>query len=181
VAGLSEHRPRRICIIGAECTGKTTLVQQLVAQFGGVSVPECLRAWCDHHGRTPHAHEQTALMQAQVHAENQALALINKGQSAMLFVDCGPLLTAIYSQFYFADDSLLAVAHAHHCGYDLTLWLQPDLPWVADGLQRDGLAVQAAVHHLLGQQLAGHAPVVPVSGVGAARWQAAEFALAHET
>jgi nicotinamide riboside kinase len=173
--------PRSICIIGAECTGKTALAQQLAAQTGGQVVPELLRDWCTKHGRTPRVDEQAVLMQAQIHAENQALALINQGQGAMLFCECGPLLTAVYSQYYFADNSLLAAAHLHHRRYDLTLWLQPDLPWVADGLQRDGLAVQAAVHDLLGQQLALHAPVVCIGGVGPARWQAAMFALHQET
>lgn len=181
MTGLVDHTPRSICIIGAECTGKTTLVQQLAAQTGGQVVPEVLRDWCATQGRTPQAHEQAALMQAQIDAENQALAQVNKGQGAIVFCDCGPLLTAIYSQFHFADDRLLAAAHAHHRRYDLTLWLQPDLPWVADGWQRDGLAAQAGVHRLLELQLALHVPVVRVSGVGAARWQAAQFALAHET
>lgn len=172
-----DRAPRSICIIGAECTGKTALAQQLAAQTGGQVVPELLRDWCTKHGRTPRADEQSALMFAQIHAENQALALMGKRHGAMLFCECGPLLTAVYSQFYFADDSLLAAAHLHHRRYAMTLWLQPDLPWVADGVQRDGPVVQAAVHHLLGQQLALHAPVVGISGVGPVRWQAAMFAL----
>ncbi len=169
--------PRLICLIGAECTGKTVLAQQLAAVFGGVVVPEVLRDWCITHARTPQAHEQAALLQAQIHQENQAKALINKEQGAMVFCDTAPLLTAVYSLHYFADDSLLAVAHAHHHRYVLTLWLQPDLPWVADGLQRDGLDTQAAVHALLSQQLAGHAPVVRITGNGPARLQAARSAL----
>ena len=181
VRGMAVHRFRQICIIGAECTGKSTLVQQLIAQTGGQGVPELLRDWCGQHGRTPQVQEQAALMQAQIDAENQALALMDKGQGAILYSDCGPLLTAVYSQCYFDDSSLLAPAHAHHRRYDLTLWLQPDLPWVPDGLQRDGLAMQAEVHRVLGQQLAQQSPVVCVSGVGPARWQAAMFALHHET
>lgn len=178
---MADQATRLICLIGAECTGKSTLAQQLAAQTGGQVVPEVLRDWCVRHGRTPRGYEQAALMQAQIHAENQALALMDKGNGAMLFCECGPLLTAVYSQFYFADNSLLAAAHLHQNRYAMTLWLQPDLPWVADGLQRDGLAVQAAVHCLLGQQLAQHSPVVAVGGVGPARLEAAMFALAHET
>nr|WP_251140679.1 ATP-binding protein [Rhodoferax sp. U11-2br] len=178
---MARHTPRAICLIGAECTGKSTLARQLAAQTGGQVVPELLRDWCQTRGRTPRVDEQAALMQAQIDAENQALNLIGKGQGAMLFCECGPLLTAVYSQFYFADDSLLAAAHLHHRSYAMTLWLQPDLPWMADGLQRDGLAAQAAVQHVLGQQLAQHRPVVAVSGVGPARLQAAMFALHHET
>jgi nicotinamide riboside kinase len=178
---MTDGTPRLICVIGAECTGKTSLVRELADALGASVVPEVLRDWCAVQGRTPQAHEQAALMQAQIHMENKALAQINPGQDAIVLCDTAPLLTAVYSLHYFADSSLLALAHAHHRRYALTLWLQPDLPWVADGWQRDGLAAQAGVHDLLGQQLALHAPVVAVSGVGVARWQAAMFALAHET
>jgi nicotinamide riboside kinase len=178
---MTDDTPRLICVIGAECTGKTSLVRELADALGASVVPEVLRDWCAEQGRTPQVHEQAALMQAQIHMENKALAQINPGHSAIVLCDTAPLLTAVYSLHYFADSSLLALAHAHHRRYALTLWLQPDLPWVEDGLQRDGLAAQAAVHALLGQQLALHAPVVAVSGAGAARWQAAMFALAHET
>ena len=166
-----------ISLIGAECTGKTTLAQQLAAEFGGVVVPEALRHWCEAQGHTPQAHDQAALMQAQIHMENQALVLMDKGREAIVFCDTSPLLTAVYSQHYFADSSLLAPAHAHHRRYALTLWLQPDLPWVADGLQRDGVAAQAAVHQLLAQQLASHTAVACIAGSGLDRLQAARVAL----
>lgn len=120
-------------------------------------------------------------MQAQVYRENQALALMNQGRAAIILCDTAPLLTAVYSQHYFADSSLLAPAHAHHQRYALTLWLQPDLPWAADGLQRDGLAAQVAVHALLAQHLASQARVSCISGSGPARLQAARTALAVVT
>jgi nicotinamide riboside kinase len=169
--------PRLICVMGAECTGKTSLVHALAAEWGAAVVPEVLRDWCSVQGRTPQAHEQVALMQAQIHMENQAVALVNKRLNAIVFCDTAPLLTAVYSLHYFADDRLLALAHAHHRRYALTLWLQPDLPWVADGLQRDGLAAQAEVHRLLAQHLARQSPVVCITGSGPARRQAAQAAL----
>jgi nicotinamide riboside kinase len=174
---MTDDAPRLICVIGAECTGKTSLVRDLADALGARVVPEVLRDWCEVQGRTPQVHEQAALMQAQIHMENKALAQINSGYSAIVLCDTAPLLTAVYSLHYFADDSLLALAHAHHRRYALTLWLQPDLPWVADGLQRDGLVAQAAVHSVLAQQLAQQSPVVRIAGSGPARLQAARSAL----
>ena len=46
-------QPVRVCLMGAECTGKSTLAQALAAHFGGLWVPEYLRAFCDRQGRTP--------------------------------------------------------------------------------------------------------------------------------
>ena len=65
--------PKVICVIGAECTGKTVLVRQLADALGGSVVPEVLRGWCAARGRTPQQHEQAALLQAQVDQEVQAL------------------------------------------------------------------------------------------------------------
>jgi nicotinamide riboside kinase len=174
---MTDDTPRLICVIGAECTGKTSLVRELADMLGASVVPEALRDWCAVQGRTPQVHEQAALMQAQIHMEDKALAQINKGLDAIVLCDTAPLLTAVYSLHYFADSSLLAAAHAHHRRYALTLWLQPDLPWVADGLQRDGLAAQAAVHALLAQQLAQQSHVVRIVGRGPGRLQAARSAL----
>ncbi len=170
--------PKVICVIGAECTGKTVLVRQLAEALGGSVVPEVLRDWCAARGRTPQQHEQAALLQAQVDQEEQALARVDTAPDALVLADTAPLLTAVYSLHYFADDSLLAAAHAHHRRYALTLWLQPDLPWVADGLQRDGRATQGAVHQLLAHHLAHHQRVVPIAGEGPQRLQAALAALA---
>src|ERR1035437_2749974 len=41
---------RLICIIGAECTGKTTLARALAEHFDCPWVPEYLRDFCDAHG-----------------------------------------------------------------------------------------------------------------------------------
>ncbi|MDR3371283.1 ATP-binding protein [Rhodoferax sp.] len=174
---MAQDTPRLICVIGAECTGKTSLVHELAAELGASAVPEVLRDWCSAHGRTPRVHEQAALMQAQIHKENQAIAQVKPGYSAIVLCDTAPLLTALYSMHYFADSSLLAPAQAHHRRYALTLWLQPDLPWVADGLQRDGQAAQAAVHAMLAQQLALQSNVVRIVGCGPARLQAARSAV----
>ena len=56
-----------IAIVGAESTGKTTLAaalaQRLAADTGRsvAWVPEVLREWCAHSGRTPLVHEQASI------------------------------------------------------------------------------------------------------------------------
>ena len=62
--------------------------------------------------------------------------------SAWLIADTTPLMTAIYSQQVFGDDALLAEGLAfQRLQVDVTLLLGLDLPWVPDGLQRDGAQV----------------------------------------
>ena len=54
-------------------------------------------------------------------------------------------MIAVYSDFVFADASLYASALAAQRRCDLTLVTALDLPWRADGLQRDGAHVRAPV------------------------------------
>jgi hypothetical protein len=62
-------------------------------------------------------------------------------------------MTAVYSQLLFDDKSLYPMALAHQALYDITLVTGLDLPWVADGLQRDGPHVRGPVDTLVRQAL----------------------------
>ncbi len=158
--------PRLICLIGAECTGKTTLAQALAQQMGGLWVPEYLRSFTHQHGRTPERTEQLQIVQEQVRQETRALATARRQQQALVFSDTAPLLTAVYSECVFADGSLYPQAHGLHARYAITLLLEPDIPWVADGVQRDGIESRAAVHARIEQALADWAwPHVRIAGM----------------
>jgi nicotinamide riboside kinase len=114
------------------------------------TVDEVLRQWCERAGRTPQRHEQMAI------AEQQAQAAHPPDQPApdtWLLSDTTPLMTAVYSHLLFDDESLYPMALAHQALYDITLVTGLDLPWVADGLQRDGPQVRGPVDTLVRQAL----------------------------
>ena len=137
-------QPLKIAVLGAECTGKSSLVAALQAhwQAGGAKVlvaPEVLRQWCDQQGRTPLAHEQKAIAQAQAE-------LTEHGSDVdYLIADTSPLMTAIYSDVLFQDPSLYPFALSHQRIYQHTLVAGLDLPWQADGIQRDGPAMREQI------------------------------------
>lgn len=142
---------RRIALVGAESTGKSWLAQALVevlTRRGELVqwVPEELRHWCERQGRTPKAHEQIGIAQAQA----QALLAIEHG---VVIADTTPLMTAVYSHLLFDDEGLYPMALAHQQLFDTTLVMGLDLPWVADGLQRDGPQVRGPVDTLVRQAL----------------------------
>lgn len=170
---------QRIAVIGAECTGKTWLCSALADRSRGLWVPETLREFVDRTGRAPQPHEQRVLMHEQIAREDAALARAAAGDHGLVAFDSAPLVTALYSRLYFADDSLLAAAVAHHgARYDATLLTAIDLPWEPDGLQRDGPAQRARFHALLLDCLTQHRiPHALVGGVGAARLASAQHAL----
>lgn len=170
---LQGVQPRLICLLGAECTGKTTLARALADHHGGLYVPEYLRQFCEVHRRTPTQHEQAGVLEQQVALEEQTLLQARAQGIGHVFCDTSALATAIYSVFYFADSRLLARSMALQKRYALTLLLSPDVPWVADGIQRDSRQVQAQIHALTLQALANVPDMVLIRGQGPARWQAA--------
>ena len=172
-------QPRLICLMGAECTGKTTLAEAMALQMDGLWVPEYLRSFTDQHGRTPERTEQLQILQEQVRQETQALATARRQQKALVFCDAAPLLTAVYSDCVFGDASLYPQAHGLHARYLLTLLLEPDIPWVADGLQRDGPQARIAVQTRIEQALAEWAwPHVRIAGTAEQRLEQACDAVA---
>ena len=183
MAGLAAHRGRQvspgrgfvIVLLGAESTGKTTLAlalrEGLEAQGSKVVVvPEYLREFCDAHGRTPRIDEQRGIAATQTRRIADA-ALAND----LVIADTSALMIAVYSDQVFGDTGLYDSALADHAaGCDLTLLTALDLPWQADGLQRDGPHVRepvdAKVRAALGRARIAYAVVF---GAGAERTEAA--------
>jgi HTH-type transcriptional regulator, transcriptional repressor of NAD biosynthesis genes len=141
---------QRIAIVGAESTGKSWLARELhtVLRERGARVhwvEEHLRVWCEREQRMPQAHEQHTIARTQ--AEN-VLAIA----SGIVIADTTPLMTAIYSHHFFADESLYAMALEHQRLYHMTLVTGLDLPWQAQWL-RDSPHSQGRIDALLRQSL----------------------------
>jgi nicotinamide riboside kinase len=134
-----------VALLGAECTGKSSLTQLLGKRLAAATVPEYLREWCLAAGRTPQQQEQAAI------AAEQQRRIVAAATASLLIADTTALMTAVYSQHYFGDDSLLADALAmHRRQVTLTLLCCPaGVPWQRDGCLRDGEAARQAVHALL--------------------------------
>lgn len=169
----------RVALLGAESSGKSTLAQALTHALAArglavTLVPEWLRDWCVQAGRTPRQDEQDGI--ARAHALKIDAAA--QGGPAVLIADTTPLMVAVYSDLLFDDRSLYSFALEHQRSYALTLLMGLDLPWVFDGLMRDGPHVQAPVDTLVRAALerAG-LPYQVVYGEGAARLAQAERAL----
>lgn len=171
--------PLIVAIVGAESTGKTTLAQALaqrLAERHGLRcrwVAEQLRQWCEDQGRTPQAHEQAAIAQAQAEAIDEAAV-----DSDLVVCDTTPLMIAVYSRLIFGDTGLVPSAVQWHRRVDLTLLTALDVPWVADGHLRDGPHVRDPVDQVLRELLAAHAlPWTRVAGLGTQRLDAAVAAV----
>ncbi len=138
----------RVALLGAESTGKSQLAQDLAEhartnQWRVALVPEHLRLWCETHGRTPRADEQWGI--AEAHRQH----IDAHTDCDWLIADTTPLMVAVYSDLLFQDLSLYPMALDHLMGFDRILVTGLDLPWVADGVQRDGPHVRGPVDQRL--------------------------------
>lgn len=168
--GDGARRCLRVAILGAESSGKSTLAAALAARYQTLWVPEYLREFVDARQRVPLSEDQFGIARVQAEREDAAAAQVTARGATYLFCDTTPLMTAVYSGFYFggADAPLAALVAGRH--YDATLVTAPDGPWEADGLQRESAAVRQAVHQLLLAELAARAiPFLLVEGALAPR------------
>ncbi len=141
---------RVIAIVGAESTGKTTLAaalhERLAAEGRRVAlVAEVLREFCAHHGRTPRSDEQAAIAAEQTR-RIEAAAQVHD----IVVADTTALMIAVYSDYVFGDRSLYEQSERDHARLvSFTLLTALDLPWQADGVQRDGPHVRGPVDALV--------------------------------
>lgn len=170
----------KIAIVGAESTGKSVLTVALadaLAEATGLrvaAVPEWLRLWCEREGRTPRPDEQAAIAE-ETHARIDAAAATHD----IVVCDTTALMTTVYSDLLFADRSLDTLAVAQQRTMAITLLTALDLPWVADGHQRDGPHVRGPVDDRVRALLIEHGlPWALVAGAGTARLQSALDAVA---
>jgi len=167
----------KIALLGAECTGKTHLSMEMARQLKAQGltvgvVPEVLREWCQREGRTPLREEQYAI------ACEQARRVSGMATCDIVISDTTPLMTAVYSEALFNDHSILSFALEHHVVYDKTLVMGLDLPWIADGHQRDGPHSREPIDALLRDALESAAiPYNTVYGQHADRCENALAAL----
>lgn len=167
-----------VAILGAESTGKSTLATALATAFAGdgrrvALVGEVLREFCDARLRTPLQHEQAGIA-----AEQTRRIAVAARSHDIVVADTTALQIAVYSDRIFGDLSLYDDALRAHAACERTLLCALDLPWVADGLQRDGPHVREPVDALLRSALQRHGRGFSViCGSGDARTAAALAAL----
>ncbi len=140
----------RVAILGAESSGKSTLAAALATHYGTLWVPEYLREFVEVHGRVPEEGDQYGIARTQM--EREDAAAVNAAR--FLFCDTTPLMTGLYSRWYWGRvDAQLALLERRH-DYAYTIVTAPDSPWEADGLQRESEQVRQTIHEQLLQMLA---------------------------
>ena len=162
-----------VALLGGESSGKTTLGLALTRQLNSLGVtatlvPEHLRAWCEREGRAPLAHEQAAIAAEQ---SRQVTAAVQSGVQVVVS-DTTALVVAAYSERVFNDGSLMPTSLKAQHQFHLTLLMGLDLPWLTDGLFREGPGMRADIDAVLRRELqVAGVPFQTVYGSAEARAQ----------
>jgi NadR type nicotinamide-nucleotide adenylyltransferase len=144
---------KRICVLGAESTGTTTLACALAAHYETAWVPEYGREYCERHWHEGYAwrtEEFTHIATEQARREDVAAREANR----VLICDTDPLATSVWHERYLRQPSpeVLAIARARR--YDLYILTGDDIPFTQDGW-RDGEHIRHAMHERFAEILAG--------------------------
>lgn len=128
---------KRVCVLGAESTGSTTLSKDLAEALKTCWVPEFGREYSELkllRGETEWTEaEFVEIAREQCRREDEALRLSNK----VLICDTNAFATCLWHRRYMGSDSLAIESIAAERHYDLYLLTGDEIPFVQDGL-RDG-------------------------------------------
>jgi NadR type nicotinamide-nucleotide adenylyltransferase len=173
--------PLVVVVTGSECTGKTTLAAALAATFDAPWSPEFVREYVDVKGTSLDPSDVEPIGRGQLAAEREAEREGAQRTSRVVVRDTDLVSTMVYSRHYYgACPEWIATAARERAGH-LYLLLCPDVPWVADGLQRDRPLEEsrAGIHALFRAALTGIAArVVEIRGSWAEREARAVAAVA---
>lgn len=123
----------RVVITGSECTGKTTLATALAEHYGAGCVAEYARRFVSDQGRAPEHGDVDAIARGQIALEDEMAA----GASRLLIQDTDLLSTVVYCRHYYGECPAWIEQALRDRAADLYLLAAIDVPWVADGDQRD--------------------------------------------
>lgn len=144
-------RPFVVVVTGSECTGKTTLSQEIAGQFDAPWSPEFVREYLDRKGAALDATDVEPIARGQIAVEDAALS----DASALIVKDTDLVSTVVYARHYYGACPAWIEEAALARRADLYLLLHPDVPWMADGLQRDRPVERDLLHGLFRVALAG--------------------------
>jgi len=131
----------RICLIGAESTGKSSLAEELARRFGGVVVPEFAREYALRVARPLDFFDAFPIARGQIANQDR----LTSSASGVVILDTDLVSTVVYCRYYWGVCADWIEREAARRLADLYLFLDIDVPWIADPA-RDASANREHVH-----------------------------------
>ncbi len=140
---------KRIVLIGAESTGKSTLAQELSGYYGEPWTDEFVRSYVESHEGELSESDLEPIAEGQLALEDAALEQAQR----LVIHDTNILSSIIYANYYF--DVVLDWVNDRFLERDYSLYLlcMPGIPWVADDGQRESPEARDQLHELFKDSL----------------------------
>lgn len=141
---VKQFYAKRVCIVGGESTGKSTMARMLAEEFDTLWVPEVGRFYVEEWGEED-PEIWKAILATQLEFENHLARLCNK----VLICDTDLMTTSVWYEAWTDNDSVdimerlvykpkqAQYARYNPGPYDLYIFLTPDVPWVQDGTRTE--------------------------------------------
>jgi len=140
---VQQYYVKKVCVVGTESCGKSTLVRNLAMYFNTTHVEEAGRYICDDAGGIDNMQKYHYFEILFKHKQLEKEALTNARK--VMLVDTDSLITLYYYNLGFKDNDPLNKAFSDVAqgisvlnNYDLYLFLEPDVEWVQDGTRTYG-------------------------------------------
>jgi len=125
---------KKVLIYGAECTGKSTLAEQLAKHFKTVFIPDPRRLYIKKNDYCFIYNDLKKI--AQIHVKTQQKA--EKKANKIYFIDTDAITLSIYSESYFQNIDPEFEKIINKQNYDLILFTHSNIPWVEDHMRDYG-------------------------------------------
>lgn len=133
---LRKFYTRKVVLVGAESTGKSTLALQLAKEFQTVVAEEMGRTFVEERkagtGKAVCTYDDLLeIAHLQIAEEERKLAEANR----VLICDTDLMVTAAFAKYYFAKEhpEVIRLANERAKSYSLHLLCSTDNPWIDDG------------------------------------------------
>lgn len=129
-----EKKIKKIVILGAESTGKTTLCEQLANHYNTAFVPEYARTYFEEHDINNYStNDLEIIAKNQLELEKNSI----KKANTYLFCDTSLITVKIWSTHKFNIVPKFITKHIKPSDYNLYLILSNDVKWIEDPQRRN--------------------------------------------
>lgn len=167
----------KIALVGPECSGKTTIAEQLAHYFETIFVPEYARDYLqnkwDSQNKICEPTDLLPIAIGQIQLENEALVTAKN----LVICDTSSVVTEAFSKVYYGFSAPEIEKAARKHKYDLYILTDLDVPWVKDDL-RDGLSKRQLIFTSIHQSLIqNNKAFIIISGDEKTRFEKSKFTI----